>query len=250
MNEEASTEDGLRLTVLGCSGTYPGPDGACSGYLVQASGRSLWVDTGPGTLARLQRHVDLLSLDAVLVSHVHPDHWLDLPVLRNALRYVLGRSGLPVYTTAAVFESARNYMPDVEETLDIHVVSGGDRFEVAGIDVEVSRTDHSVETLAMRFSHAGRSLGYSSDTGPGWSMAEFSAPVDLAVWEATTPDPVGGGVHTAAPDTGRLAAEAGVGRLVLTHLLPGSDAALHQRLAADAFGGSVEVAEDGRTYHA
>ncbi len=78
---------GLSITVLGCSGTYAGPGGACSGYLVRSNDTSVWVDTGPGSLANLQQHIDLASLDAIVVSHSHPDHWGELGVVRNALKY-------------------------------------------------------------------------------------------------------------------------------------------------------------------
>ena len=71
---------GLSITVLGCSGTYAGPGGACSGYLVRSNDTSVWVDTGPGSLANLQQHIDLASLDAIVVSHSHPDHWGELGV--------------------------------------------------------------------------------------------------------------------------------------------------------------------------
>ena len=92
---------GLSWTVLGCSGTYAAPDNACSGYLVRSGDTNVWVDCGPGTLANLQHHVPIPMVDAVVVSHVHPDHWLELPVLRNALKYGFGRSGVGLFGTAA-----------------------------------------------------------------------------------------------------------------------------------------------------
>ena len=91
---------GLSLTVLGASGSYPGRGDACSGYLVQGGGVNLLVDLGPGSLANLQRHLDLGAVDAVILSHRHPDHWTDLTGLAVAWKYALGRDGLPVYGTA------------------------------------------------------------------------------------------------------------------------------------------------------
>ncbi|MBN2622032.1 MAG: MBL fold metallo-hydrolase, partial [Acidimicrobiales bacterium] len=85
--------DDLTVTVLGSSGTYAGPGEACSGYLVRSPGATVVVDLGSGTLANLQHHVELGAVDAVVLTHEHPDHWLDLPLLRNALRYVLGIEG-------------------------------------------------------------------------------------------------------------------------------------------------------------
>ena len=86
----------MRLTVLGSSGTFAGPDDACSGYLVEHDGFRLLMDAGPGTLSNLQQHVPLDRLDAVLLSHAHPDHWTELPTPCNAFRFVLGRDDLPV----------------------------------------------------------------------------------------------------------------------------------------------------------
>ena len=90
----------LSVTVLGCSGTFASAGGACSGYLVRSDHTTLWLDCGPGTLGNVQRHVDLPEIDAIVVSHSHPDHWLELPVLRNALKYSFGIEGLRVLGTA------------------------------------------------------------------------------------------------------------------------------------------------------
>ena len=98
----------LSVTVLGCSGTYAGPGGACSGYLVRGGPTSVWVDTGPGTLGNLQQHIDITALDAVVVSHSHPDHWGELGVFRNALKYGFQVEGMPVYSTSAVRELRRH----------------------------------------------------------------------------------------------------------------------------------------------
>ncbi|MDQ4133530.1 MAG: MBL fold metallo-hydrolase, partial [Actinomycetota bacterium] len=86
----------LSVTVLGCSGSYAGPGGACSGYLVEHDGTRLWVDAGSGTLANLQRHVPDAAVDAVLLSHEHPDHWADIDGLLCVLRFVTETTGLPV----------------------------------------------------------------------------------------------------------------------------------------------------------
>ncbi len=80
----------LSVTVLGCSGTYPGPDEACSGYLLRTDTTTVVVDLGSGTLANLQRHVAWPTSTRSCITHEHPDHWLDVPILRNAMRYMLG----------------------------------------------------------------------------------------------------------------------------------------------------------------
>jgi ribonuclease BN (tRNA processing enzyme) len=250
----------LTVTVLGCSGTYPEAGGACSGYLVRSPTTAVWLDAGPGTLGNLQRHVALPDVDAVVVSHAHPDHWLELPVLRNALKYGLGLGDrhLPTYgtqethdlLTAVVGRSHGGVAP----TLDWHTIADRQHIEVGDLTVSFSRTDHPVETLAMRFDHDGRSLGYSADTGPGWSLSEFAAlgprgPVDLALCEASLDRSQERTVqHLSARQAGASAKAAGAGRLVLTHLVPGRDPAAAKVEATAVFDGSIEVAAIGVTY--
>ena len=89
----------LAVTVLGSGGTFAGPDNACSGYLVRGGGTAVLLDCGPGVLSSLQSHMAPTELDAIVVSHSHPDHWGDLPILRNALHYVLGHGGMDLYST-------------------------------------------------------------------------------------------------------------------------------------------------------
>src|SRR5918997_941467 len=93
---------GLKVTVLGCSGSYPGPGSACSGYLVEDDSTKLWLDAGSGTLANLQRHIDPADLDAVVLSHEHPDHWTDLEGFQHVLRFILEQQGFPVYAPAGL----------------------------------------------------------------------------------------------------------------------------------------------------
>ncbi len=239
----------LTLTVLGSSGTYAGPGNACSGYLVTAGSTRFLMDCGPGTLSRLGEHLDPAALDAVVLSHSHPDHWLELPVLRNALKYVLGREGLDVYGTAETKGLADHLIEEAEPTLRWHVVSAGDEFTVGEARIRTARTDHPPETLSIRVDHGGRSLVYSADTGPGWDMRALGEGIDLALIESTYIDEsMTGGVHLSAPQAGRIAREAGAGALVLTHLLPGADPDEYRRAASETYGAPVHVAEPGATF--
>lgn len=248
----SAADDSLSVTVLGCSGTYAQPDGACSGYLVQAHGRSVWIDTGPGTLANVQRHVAFADIDAVVISHCHPDHWTDLPVLRNVLKYVVHRQQVPVYSTAETLAMAEAVIHDgVAPTFDWHVITDHATAEIAGLRFAFSRTDHPVETLAVRVEDPadGRAIAYSADTGPAWSVSSFGASVDLFVCEATlTSDEEGLAPHISARQAGAMAAAAGVRRLLLTHHWPGGDAERQGVVATQHFGRPVEIATINERY--
>ena len=122
MDDDAHSSGGPTLTVLGCSGTYPQPGGACSGYLVRSGPTAVVVDLGSGTLANLQRHVAIADVDALVLTHEHPDHWLDLPLLRNAMRYVLDLADLPVYGTAGTARQAAELIREMAPTLRWTVV--------------------------------------------------------------------------------------------------------------------------------
>ncbi|HLU41274.1 MAG TPA: MBL fold metallo-hydrolase [Microthrixaceae bacterium] len=242
---------GFSVTVLGSGGTYAGVGNACSGFLLRTDTTTVMLDAGPGSFPNLQRHVDPRDLDAVVVSHSHPDHCLDLPVMRNAMKYVLDVDGLPLYTTAATFEVADSLASEgVGSTFAATVITDGAEFTVGDLRFRCSRTDHPVETLAFRVDHGDRSFAYTADTGPGWSLAELGPGIDLAISEATFLDGSDrtAPVHLSAHQAGEAAARAGVERLVITHVLPtGSfDDAVAE--AADAYGAPVEAALPHRTF--
>jgi ribonuclease BN (tRNA processing enzyme) len=250
---EDRTANDLTLTVLGCAGTFAGPGEACSGYLVRGGGVAVGVDLGAGALANLQRHLPIDGLDALVLTHEHPDHWLDLPLLRNALRYVLGRPdrALPVYGTAGTLALAGVVIGDLAPTLDWRTVDPGSSVEVGGLRVRFSLTDHPVETLAVRVDADGRSLLYSADTGAGWAPGDAGAGVGTFLCEAAlAPEEEGSFQHLSAAQAGALAAEIGAGRLVLTHLVPGADVESQRSLAAAAYGGPLSVAVTGADYRA
>jgi ribonuclease BN (tRNA processing enzyme) len=229
----------LSITVLGCSGSYPGPGGACSGYLVRGEGATVWLDAGSGTLANLQRHVDLYDVDAVVLSHEHPDHWSDLEGFTVACTYVVERAGVPVFAPAGLREGVHH---DPEGTLAWHTVASGDTVEVKGLRLRFSRTDHPPETLAVRVDGGGRSLGYSADTGPGWSLEALGPGLDLALCEATYLSDREGGIHLSARQAGATARAAGARRLMVTHVWPTVPVASAVAEAAVAYGAPVEAA--------
>jgi ribonuclease BN (tRNA processing enzyme) len=237
---------GLTLTVLGCDGGYPGPGGAASGYLIEGGDTRLWVDAGSGSLAAIQGRLDLRQLDAVFISHEHPDHRSDLEGLAVVLAFEMKRQGLPVYAPASLRPLVYHDFPGV---FDWRVVADGDREQVAGLSLSFSRTDHGPETLAVRIEGEGRTLGYSADTGPAWSLQGLGPGLDLALCEATwLKAREGGAHHLSARQAGAMAREAAVGRLVLTHRWPTVAARDSWEEGSEAFGSAVEQARAGSTW--
>lgn len=243
---------GLTITVLGSSGTYPGAGTACSGYLLRSGTTAVWLDCGSGSLANLQRHVALDDLDGIVCSHSHPDHWLDLPVAVNGLRYGLHRpdAGIPLLWTAEteeLFGLVSGHPP--EPTFAARVVDESAVERIGDIDLRFSRTDHPVETLAVRADAGGRSIAYSADTGANWELASLGSGIDLAVVEATLDEADAGVVqHLTAGEAAAQAARAGVAGLVLTHLAPGSDPDERRAVAAATYDGPVAVARTDERY--
>lgn len=240
----------MKLTVLGCCGSYAAPGGACSGYLVQGGGKNLWLDAGPGTLANLQRHIDLDDLDGIVLTHAHPDHWVDLLPFHNVVRYIRKRSGLPVWSTKRVLELTQEVNGKLGDAVDWTVVDARSHVELGGLRLSFSRTDHGPETLAVRVDEVGGpSLGYTADTGPAWPLSNLGPGLDAALVEASMPVEAEGSVqHLSGRQAGRAATKAGVGRLLLTHIQPGVDP---ERQVADArgeFAGPVEAVETNATY--
>ncbi|MBV8160738.1 MAG: MBL fold metallo-hydrolase [Acidimicrobiia bacterium] len=238
---------GLTLTVLGCCGTYATPDGACSGYLLSDGATTVWIDAGPGTLANLQRHVPLDGIDALVLSHEHPDHWTDLEGFFNVCRFVTHRQGIPVLAPAGLKE--HTYNDEESPYFEWREVGDGASAAVGGLSFLFSRTDHGPETLAMRVEGGGRSIGYTADTGPGWSLSALGPVLDLALCEATfLREHEGTAQHLSARQAGASAREADARRLLLTHVWPTIDRERSRAEAAAAYGGHVEVAVVNETY--
>ncbi len=239
----------LSVTVLGCDGSFPGPGGSCSGYLIRCDGTVLWVDAGPGTLAELQKHVDIAAIDAIVVSHEHVDHWSDLEHLCVAVHYILKRPPIPFFCEHDL--TARMRVGPAAAALAWNRIGPASTLTIGAMTVTFSRTDHPVDTLAVRVDGGGRTLGYSADSGPGWGLDQLGAGLDLAVCEASFLSEKEGTLsHLSARQAGARARSASVGRLVITHQIPGVDRGAAHAEAAAAFGGPVEVAEAGRRFEA
>lgn len=244
----------LTLTVLGCSGSFPAPDLPCSGYLVRSDTTAVVVDFGPGSFAELQRHLDtgqIAGIAGFVVTHAHPDHWVDLTGLRILTHHHLGRDHVPVWGTEETRHMVSVVCDGVEPAFAWRVLGEERSFTIGDLRVDTARTDHYVETYALRItSPDGKSLVYSSDTGPSWSLESLGTEADLALVESSyaTPEQLGETLHLSALHAGAMARQARARRLVLTHLVPGADPAEHAARAAEAFEAPVEVAVPGATY--
>lgn len=246
----------MELVILGCSGTYPTPTNACSGYLVRHDGYTLWMDAGNGTLARLQEHVDLLSVDALLLSHVHLDHCADIYPFFYAHFTAPDPRAKPVFAPPGVRERLQALVgPETADSwrtfLDWQEVAPGQVLELGPLQVEAFDAAHSTANVTARISAGGRTLAYSGDTGPNPHLARAAKDADLFLCEASwldddaTPLPP---IHLRAGEAGAAARAAGAGRLMLTHMWPNNDRARMRAQASDTFGADVELAvESGRT---
>jgi len=248
---------GLSITVLGCSGTWASADSACSGYLVSDGPTKVWIDCGPGTLTALQWHCSLEDLDAIVITHEHPDHCLELPVVRNAMVHGLGLRDVRLYAPRGVYSMLEKLMGTraIADAFLPKLVGDRSVARIGALRLAFSRTDHPVETLAVRVDDEGApgspALAYSADTGPGWSVAALGDGIGLAVVEATLlASDVGESeaVHRTAAHTGADARAAGVGRLVVTHVPPTGDGEAHRAEAEAAFGGPTLLATPHETY--
>jgi ribonuclease BN (tRNA processing enzyme) len=209
----------------------------------------VWLDAGSGTFANLQRHIDLAALDGVILSHAHADHWSDILGYQVVLRYIKKREGVAAYGPGDLHHLLEGVHGPIGPQLDWTSVADGMTATLGGLGLTFSRTDHQGETYAVRFDADGSSLGYSADTGTGWSLSALGSGLDMALCEASLePDASGSMPHLTAAEAGTMAREAGVRRLILTHLQPGVDVERARELASGTFGAPVELAVEGACY--
>ncbi len=242
----------MKLTIVGSAGTYPGPRSACASYLVEHEGFRLLLDIGNGSLGALQEVCGLLGPDAVAVSHLHGDHYLDLITYTYARRYHPDGAApvLPVYGPTDIHKAISSaYHRDVEDLLtevyDIHPVEGDRVLQIGPFEVDLRRVTHTVETYGMRISAGGRTLAYSADTGGCDSLVELAREADLFLCEASYLDgednPVG--IHLTGREAGEFATRADAKRLVLTHLVPWGDPHRTLAEAEGSYAGDIRVAK-------
>ncbi|WP_296666575.1 MBL fold metallo-hydrolase [Demequina sp.] len=257
----------MRLTVVGCAGSTAGPDSPASCYLLEAddAGRTwrIVLDLGSGAVGPLQRYCDPATVDAVVVSHGHPDHCADLAALSVLRRYgptkELDLSPLPLYGPAGLDRRIVQIAGSEDEhDLDPFAftpVGDGDRAQVGPFALEFARAWHPVPAVAVRVTgpsaRGGDStLVFTGDTDRCDEVLELARDCDLllaeAGWAHSRVNPEG--VHMNGTQAGTLARDAGAGELVVTHVASWVDPKGTLELAAVAYGAPVALAAPGETY--
>jgi ribonuclease BN (tRNA processing enzyme) len=237
------------VTVLGSSGMFATRDRAASGYLIETEETRIWMDAGAGTWQHLQEHCDWREIDAIVLTHRHPDHTSDLFQGFHARQYgdPEPKSPIPLYAPRETIERLLGFVDDLGDSFQMKELEPDDDIDISGNRFSFVRMAHPAYTLGVRIENSGSVLAYSADTGPDADFKSLARDADVFVCEATFQKPDGeweGHLHASL--AGKIAAEQGCGKLILTHLPPGRD--LSRSLdEATATAGSVEVAlaEDG-----
>ncbi|MCS0634666.1 MBL fold metallo-hydrolase [Streptomyces sp. LP05-1] len=250
----------MKLTVVGCSGSFPSAESACSSYLVEADGFRLLLDMGNGALGELQRHCGLYDLDAIFLSHLHADHCIDMCgyFVARYYRHDGGRApALPVYAPEGAEQRLTTAYDDVpsekamSEVFDFRTLTPGpDAFEIGPFRVRTAPVEHPVEAYGIRIEHGGGSLTYSGDTGVCDALDALADSTGLFLCEASFTHGKEDipGLHLNGREAGIHAARARARRLVLTHIPPWTDGERNLADARAVFDGPVELARPGAVY--
>jgi len=262
----------MRLTVLGKSPSWQDAGGACSGYLVEDGGVRLLMDCGNGVFGKLRACMDYVDVDAVVISHLHADHFLDLVPFSYALTYAPRQQPVPVPPWPGTDHPARPalHVPPgsretfrrvvgswgnedlIEKAFDLREYEPAAELAVGSLGLTFQAVPHYTETFAIRLqSTTGPGcLVYGADSRPTQALAGFARDADLILMEATLPRPERDGLrgHLTPSEAGEHARVAGAARLVLVHISDELDAGWARDQAAASFGGPVEVAVEGAVY--
>lgn len=252
----------MKLTVLGSAAAGGNAGSGCSSYLVQSEQRNVLIDCGAGTVGELKRRIDIRDLDAIVLSHMHVDHILDLVTLRGAFRYApipfteriplwLPPGGQAILDSLAAPLDLDHHSPlFFDQVYQVEEYNPIDSLQLESIAIDFARAQHPMPTWAMRIAPAGsaQAIGYTADTGPITNLGRFFHGVNTLICEATllhtdvTPMDRS---HLTAAEAGRLAMTCHAGKLVLTHFWneAGVDRLLTE--AASVFDGPIELARPG-----
>jgi len=221
----------VQITVIGSSPAWPNPGGAHSGYLLETDGLRLLVDCGPGVLGRLRELEIWPTVDAIVITHFHLDHWGDLVPWVWGSFYLRANGARPRRPALWVHPGGRSYLeglgsrlgfPDMfERAFEIAEYSDRAGFRAASFEVLPVRLPHyTLETYGFRIAEGDRTVAYSGDTAPSERLAELARDADLFICEATLErgeldgEPRG---HLSAEEAVAAFEESGARRLLLTH---------------------------------
>jgi ribonuclease BN (tRNA processing enzyme) len=261
----------VQITVLGKSPSWQDADGACSGYLVEHDGRRLLLDCGNGVFGKLRHYADYCAVDAVLITHMHADHFLDVVPFAYALTYAPRQQPVPIGRWRGTDAPARPdlYVPVggaevlrrvvgawgnedlVDNAFEVHEYDDSMAVEVGEMKLRFHLVPHYLTTHAVEVSSNGSGrFTFGADTRPTEDLVEFARDTDLLMVEATLPRPERDGVrgHLTATEAGDHGKRAGARRLVITHISDELDWDEARRQAEEAFGGPVDVAREGAVY--
>jgi ribonuclease BN (tRNA processing enzyme) len=241
----------LKLTVLGGCGAWPEAGSACSGYLLEHAGWTLLIDPGYAVLPRLLEEMGAEEIDAVVVTHGHPDHCADVnPLLRARTLRDDPSPPLPIHALPGALDGvlALDRPGMLDDAYSLHPFGSGDAFTIGPFRIETRSLPHFVPNAGLRVSADGRSITYTGDCGQTDELAELAEGADLLLAEASYPNEVpadSAGRLSSAREVAATARTASVSRLALTHLLPGSSPQDATDAAREGFEGSIEVARPG-----
>jgi ribonuclease BN (tRNA processing enzyme) len=260
----------VRITVLGKSPSWQDAGGACSGYLVQDGDFTLLLDCGNGVFSKLRRFCDYVSVDAVLISHLHADHILDLVPYSYALTYAPRQQPVPVGGWPGTSSPARPRLcvPSgatemfrrivgcwgnedlIEKAFSISEYEASDELQIGPFAVRFCEVPHFTRTYAVELCSDSGRLTFSADCSPNEELVSFAHDTDMLLIEATLPRPERNGVrgHLTPREAGEHGRRAGARQLVLTHYSDELDAEWALTEARDAYGGPVELAYEGASY--
>lgn len=264
----------MRLTVLGKSPSWQDADGACSGYLIEEGDTALVVDCGNGVFGKLRMYRDYGSIDAVVISHLHADHFLDLVPWSYALTYAPKRQPVPIQRwpgdphpkkpklicPPGSRETFRRVVGAwgnddlIENAFDLEEYAVTDRPQVGPLTIEFTAVPHFVETFALKISssaNGGGFLAYGADSSPNEDVIEFARGADLLMIEATLPRPERTGMrgHLTPREAAEHARAADVKRVLLTHMSDEMDELWARREAEQGFGAPVYIAHEGAVFN-
>lgn len=249
----------LELVTLGSSASMPAAGDACSGYLMSSGDTHVLIDCGTGVLARLQEVISLDQLTAIVISHFHPDHFIDLVPLRYGLRYGPTPISTPaVYLPpggidylARVGQGLRDSATYFSSTYGLAHYDPAAPLQIGDLRFDFCQTTHDMPTYAMTVRSGERTLAYTADTQASGDLHAFIAGADLLLCESTYPaslPDLPSDNHLNSHQAGELATRAGAGHLVLTHFWPGIERSRFAEEAARAFAGPVSLAAPGARF--